>query len=121
MQKLNPRYRVKISDKADGDLNDIADYIADELLSPEVAIDLVVNLEKTLYKRLDTFPHSYPVHAYLESLGIEYRRTIIGNFTAFYKIEEPINDDELGLVTINYIVYNKRAVEKIVIPFPERV
>ena len=121
MQKLNPRYKVKLSDKADKDLNNIANYISDELSSPEVAIDLVINFEKTLYKRLDTFPQSYPIHSYLESLGIEYRRTIIGNFTAFYKIDEPKNDDELGLVTINYIVYNKRAIEKIIIPFPERI
>ena len=111
-----PPYKVKISDRADKDLNEIANYIADELLSPEVAINLILELEATLYKRLDTFPYAYPVHAFLESLGIEYRRTIIGNFTAFYKTEEAKKREESGLVTITYIVYNKRNVENIILP-----
>jgi len=111
-----PAYNVVISREADKDLNDIADYIADELLSPEVAIDLIQNLEATMYKRLDTFPHAYPVHAFLESLGTEYRRTVIGNFTAFYKIQEASKDEESGTVTITYVVYNRRDVENIVIP-----
>ena len=45
-----PLYKVKISERADKDLSDIADYIADELLSPEVAINLLQQLEATLYK-----------------------------------------------------------------------
>ena len=113
-------YKVKISDRADKDLSDIADYIADELLSPEGAINLIQELEATLYKRLDTFPYAYPIHAFLESLGIEYRRTIIGNFTAFYKIEEAVKSEEIGLVTITYIVYNKREVESIIIPYSHK-
>ena len=104
------KYLIKLSDTAEDDLNNIADNITEEFSSPEVAIKIIVSLESTLKKRLDTFPHAYLVHSYLESLGIEYRRTVVGNFTAFYKI------DEINMhVIINYIIYSKRDMSKIVL------
>lgn len=102
-----------LSKRARQDLNDIADYIANELQNPHAAIELIEDIEATLEKRLNTFPYAYPVHSFLESLGIEYRRTIIGNYTAFYKIIETKKDK---MVNITYIVYGARDVEKIVIP-----
>jgi len=103
-------YDVELSKKAKQDLNEIIDYIAYDLSSPATAIEWADDFERTLEKRLELFPYAYPVHAFLESLGIEYRRTIKGNFTAFYKIIEKEKS-----VIITYIVYNSRDVEKIII------
>jgi len=102
-------YDVLLSDEAEKDLHDIADYINEQLQNPLSAIKTVDKIEKTLIKRLEIFPHSYPIHLYLESLGIEYRRTIIDNFTAFY-----IVDDVGEVVTITHIVYNKRDVSRLI-------
>jgi len=81
-------------------------------MNPEAAINVTDDLERTIQKRLELFPYAYPVHSFLESLGIEYRRTIIGNFTVFYKIIESKNENEKGLVVVNHIVYSARNVEK---------
>ena len=101
-------YKVLLSNEAEQDLHDIADYISEQLQNPISAVRTIAKIEKTLNKRLEAFPYSYPVHSYLESLGIEYRRTIIDNFTAFY-----IVDDVAEVVTITHIMYNKRDVSKL--------
>ena len=112
---MESRYLIKMTNTANKNIDDISDYISDELMNPVAAVDLIDDLERTIKKRLDTFPYAYPIHTFLESLGIEYRRTVIGNFTAFYKIIEPKTEDKKGLVIVNHIVYNARDVEKIVI------
>lgn len=105
-------YKIEMSDKADKDLEDIFDYISDELFNPLAAIDLMDTLEETIQRRLEQFPYAYPVHTFLESLGIEYRRTIIENFTVFYRIVET---EKEKMVIVNHIVYSARDVEKIVV------
>jgi len=102
-------YNVLLSDEAEKDLYDIADYISEQLQNPLSAVKTVDKIEKTLTKRLELFPNSYPIHSYLESLGVEYRRTIIDNFTAFY-----IVDDIGEVVTITHIIYNKRDVASLI-------
>jgi len=112
---MDSRYVIKLSNTANKNLDDISDYISEELMSPIVAMDLIDELEMTIQKRLELFPYAYPVHTFLESLGTEYRRTVIGNFTVFYKIIEPKNKNEKGLVVVNHIVYNARDIEKIIV------
>jgi len=112
---MENKYLIKMTNTADKNMDDISDYISDELMNPVAAMDLLNDLERTIQKRLELFPYAYPVHSFLESLGIEYRRTIMGNFTVFYKIIEPKSENEKGLVVVNHIVYSARDVEKIVI------
>ena len=102
-------YKVLLSDEAEKDLHKIVYYINEQLQNPISAVKTISKIEKTLNKRLEVFPYSYPVHSYLESFGIEYRRTIIDNFTAFY-----IVDDVAEVVTITHILYNKRDVSKLI-------
>ena len=102
-------YKIILSDDAENDLHGIADYISEQLQNPESAVNTIAKIEKTLLKRLGTFPHSYPIHSYLESVGIEYRRTIISNFTAFYII-----DEDTHTVTITHVVYKKCDVLRVV-------
>jgi len=111
-------YKIEFSDKAYKDLDEISDYISDELLNPVAAINLIDELETTIKKRLELFPYSYPVHTFIEVLGIEYRRTVIKNMTAFYKISEIKKEEKKdieGIVTITHVVNSNRDVEKIVI------
>ena len=102
-------YKILLSNEAEKDLHDIADYISEQLQNPISAVKTISKIEKALNKRLGIFPHSYPVHLYLESFGIEYRRTIIDNFTAFYII-----DDVAEVLTITHVLYNKRDVSKLI-------
>ena len=101
-------YEVRLSDKAEDDLFEIAAYISEQLQNPAAAVSTIAKIEESLQKRLSTFPYSYPIHSYLESFGIEYRRTIINNFSAFYII-----DDLDMTVIITHVLYNKRDFGKI--------
>lgn len=101
-------YDVRLSEKAEDDLFEIATYISEQLQNPTAAVSTIAKIERALQKRLSTFPYSYPIHSYLESFGIEYRRTIINNFSAFY-----IADETDMTVTITHVFYNKRDFGKV--------
>ena len=101
-------YDVKLSEKAEDDLFEIAAYISEQLQNPTAAVNTIAKIEKSLQKRLEILPYAYPIHSYLESFGVEYRRTIIDNFSAFY-----IVDDTTMTVTITHVLYNKRDFRKI--------
>jgi len=76
-------YKIKFSEEASRDIDEIIDYISDELMNPISAIGLIDNLQKTIKKRLELFPYAYPVYAFLESLGIEYRKNGYWKFYGF--------------------------------------
>ena len=101
-------YDVRLPEKAEDDLFEIATYISEQLKNPVAAVSAIAKVEGSLQKRLSTFPYSYPIYSYLESFGIEYRRTIINNFSAFY-----IVDDLDMMVTITHVLYNKRDFGKV--------
>jgi len=101
-------YDVRLSTSAEDDLFEIATYINEQLQNQNAAVSTIAKIEGSLQKRLSTFPYSYPIHSYLESFGIEYRRTIINNFSAFYMI-----DDLAMTVTITHVLYNKRDFGKV--------
>lgn len=101
-------YSVMISATAAEDIENIADYIANTLLEPEMAAKLIGGL-KTAVKSLETMPERHPLvnDTYLALRGIQTLR--VDNYCVFYAVNRAEH-------TVNIIraIYTKRAWEKLV-------
>lgn len=96
------RYCIEITEPAENDLNDIAIYIAKELLEPSIAKKIVNKIGEAIFT-LDELPLRFTLVAdeRLASQGI--RKIIIDNYIVFYIVEE-----DRKIVTVLRILYGKR-------------
>lgn len=80
-------YSVDITEHAEEDLDNIVEYMRDDLTSPGAASDFV-NKVFECYDRLEENPYIYSecYDAYLRSE--HYRRAIIKNYILLYKVFE---------------------------------
>jgi addiction module RelE/StbE family toxin len=83
----NDKYIIKFTPKAREDLEQIYCYISEKLFADIAAINLVDNIENSIM-RLKKFPYSGSPASddILKSKG--YRKLIVDNYIAFYKVEE---------------------------------
>jgi len=105
-------YEVKYNSRADADLIEIADYIAEESMSLDIALDVVSKMRKRIGNRLGIFPLSGKVEDIIA--GVEYRKIIIGKYSIIYKMVD-INDDEVVMVT--NVIHGAREDSKDIIKF----
>jgi addiction module RelE/StbE family toxin len=96
------RYRIEITDPATKDLNEIGNYITDDLLEPQAALRLVNEIADAV-SSLEEMPYRNPLvrDERLSLHGI--RKIIVGNYLVFYIIYE-----EEKVVTIIRILYGRR-------------
>lgn len=80
------QYRVKISDRASQKLNDIYDYIANELQMPPYAQAQMDRLEDAMMK-LDILPERYKVMETEPWHSRNVRRLLADNYSIFYFIK----------------------------------
>lgn len=83
----NNKYFIKMTPKAEEDLDNIYSYITKELFAEESAKNLIDRIEKSIM-RLEEFPFScnYVADEFLRSKN--YRKLIIDNYIAFYIVDE---------------------------------
>lgn len=93
---MNSNYRIIYTAQFESDLDSIADYFCNSLMNPSAYLNLTDKI-KTKEKMLSTFPRSFTEFDSNVPLKYCYRTFHIGNFTAFFYIDE----DE-------YIVYIRR-------------
>ena len=95
-------YSINITEPAENDLRGIGDYIAQQLLEPEIARK-VVNKIGNAIMTLEENPlrNSLVADQRLSLQGI--RKIIVENFIVFYIVKE-----ELRIVTIIRILYGRR-------------
>ena len=74
--------RVEITAEAEGDLAEIATYIAQD--DPRASLKFIREL-RSACEGLSTFAKRFPIVPRYEGLGI--RRRICGNYLIFYRIE----------------------------------
>ena len=74
--------RVEITAEAEGDLAEIARYIAQDDL--RTAVEFVESLREAC-EGLSDFPKRFPIVPRYEKLGIRHR--VCGNYLIFYRIE----------------------------------
>ena len=80
-------YRIKLTQKAAEDLDEIYGYISAKLLAADAADNLMDKIERNIM-RLADFPFSCG-HALDETLKDRgYRRLIIDNYIAFYLVDD---------------------------------
>ncbi len=95
-------YNIDITKPAEKDLCEIGSYIANELLKPDKAVEVVNKIANEIFK-LEEMP--YRNHIVVDDkLGFErIRKFIIDYYIVFYVINE-----EKKKVTIVRILYNRR-------------
>ena len=96
------KYKVNISEVAERDLRDIAQYIAIQLAAPLSALEMIDKIEEA-FTSLEQMPgRCAPVLA--ERLSFRgYRKLLIDNYIIFFSINE-----ENRIVEVERILYAKR-------------
>lgn len=79
------QYKVEITKEALQDMEDIYNYIALELLSPENAMGQYNRIAAEILT-LDTFPQRYRIMDSEPEKKMELRRMIVDNYSVFYTI-----------------------------------
>lgn len=79
------RYKVEITREALQDMEEIYDYIAVELLSPENAMGQYNRIADEILT-LDMFPQRYRIMDSEPEKQMELRRMLVDNYSVFYTI-----------------------------------
>lgn len=93
------KYKIKLNAKAYRDLEEIFDYISNELQAPENAQRQTDRLWNAL-KTLDIFPQSHQERNTGKYAGKGYRQLLIDNYVAIFKIDD--SNKIVNIVTIQY-------------------
>jgi addiction module RelE/StbE family toxin len=95
-------YNIEITEPAEKDLLEIGNYIANELLEPDIAVKVVNKIAEAVLD-LEVMPYRNTLVAD-DRLAIQgFRKIIVDNFIVFYIVSE-----ERKIVTIVRILYGKR-------------
>lgn len=100
-------YELKYLSLAKKDLHGIIDYITNILKAPKSALDLLNDLESSIF-RLQQFPYSCKIYQPVEPLETEYRMLLVKNYIVFYVVIE-------NVVEIHRIVYARMDFEKLIV------
>ena len=102
------RYNIKLTPKAYEDLDEIYEYIANNLFNINAAENLMNEIESSIM-RLKDFPLScgYVGDEVLKRKG--YRKLIVGNYIAFY-----IADKEEKQVIIMRVLHGRKKYEGLI-------
>ena len=99
-------YRVRVTDSAERDLDEILTYIAEKLAAPQAAADFADALEER-YTALEEHPLMFELSRNERLTGMGYRRFVVGSYVALYRVNE-----ERREVMIARIFYGRRDYEK---------
>ena len=104
---MSNNYKLKFTQAASDDLDQIYTYISGNLLAMQAANDLIDKIQDSVM-RLKDFPYlcSFVADEMLKNKG--YRKLIVDNFIAFYLV-----DEEEKQVVIMRILYSAQKYEKL--------
>lgn len=103
---MESRYKLKVTPSAEFDLNEIYNYISNDLLAPEAAQRLMGRIEDSITK-LCNFPFQCELSRN-ELLGQKgYRKLVIDSYIALYLV-----DEESKTVIITRVFYGSMDYEK---------
>lgn len=98
------RYRVQITEKALIDMEEIYNYIADDLLEPEYAMNQYNRIADSI-ESLALFPERIKIMQSDKEAAMELRRLLVDNYSVFYVIQ---NDN----VIVTRVLYSASDIEK---------
>ena len=97
---MDSKFKAIILPQAEADISDILDYIANDLSNATAAEHLWVDMIEAI-GRAKTFPYAMPVVKNERiTLGAEYRRLDVNNYTLIYKIAE--DEKEIRIFAVFY-------------------
>jgi addiction module RelE/StbE family toxin len=97
-------FKIKFSEQAADDLNDIINYICDVLINPIAAERFFNELDEKL-ESICEFPRMFPLHQNERLNAMNVRFAVVGSYLLFYLI-----DDSQAVVNILRILYGKRDI-----------
>lgn len=98
------KYKIEITKEALRDMEEIYNYIADELLSLDNAIGQYNRIADAIMQ-LDTFPEKFRILRSEKEKQKELRRMIVDNYSVFYVIRE-------NRVIITNVLYSASDIEE---------
>jgi toxin ParE1/3/4 len=99
-------YKLSYLPVANRDITDAVNYIAETLIAPKAALDLLDALDTSI-SRLKDFPYSCRVYQPVKPLEREYRIMTVINYVVLYTVNE-----QEKLVEIYRVIYAKRDLDK---------
>ena len=104
---MESRFGVRLTQKAEADLDDIVSYVAVELSNPKAATDFVDELQMAI-ESVRSFPDSglRAVNEYLPAM--EVRKKLVGNYILYY-----LPDPAEKVIFVLRIVHGRRDMNEI--------
>ena len=99
---MKKRYEVQITKYALTQMEEIRDYIANELLAPQVAYNLLLEMKK-MAASLESMPERNPLVDVKKWREQGIRKAMVKNFIIYYW-----TDEEQRTVHITAVVYGRR-------------
>ncbi|HAB66744.1 MAG TPA: hypothetical protein DCE23_05200 [Firmicutes bacterium] len=96
---MSKKYDVKLSIKAEKDLQNIIIYIKDKLKEPAIA-ERYARIMKKEIESLEYNPQRYAIIDSQKIKDLRVRKLIIKNYIAFYRVNE-----EKNIVNVDRILY----------------
>ena len=81
------KYKIQLSIKAKNDYKRIISYLKNDLLEPSIA-NKYIELINSEIQNVEYFPQKHAIIDYDIVRKLEFRKLIIKNYIAFYKINE---------------------------------
>lgn len=103
---LENKYILRYLPKYAEDLDEIIDYIANKLHSPESAINLLNKIENAILERVN-YPLSFEPFPSNRKRKHEYYRIYIDNFIVYYVVFD-------NIMEVRRILYKSRDTDRII-------
>ncbi len=97
------KYTVKLYARAHRDLGGIYEYIAEHLLEPGVALNMVNALEQAIFS-LETMPERGSIRQTGIYANSGYRQLLVKNYVIIYRVLK--EQKEVHIVTVRYAPSN---------------
>ena len=93
------QYKVKLMSRALRDLDGIYQYIAETLLEPGTALNLVEEIEREILS-LEQFPNRCPTRKIGAYANKGYRQLFVKNYTVIFRVDDA--EKTVIVVTVRY-------------------
>lgn len=97
------KYAVKLYNRAYRDLDDIYAYIAENLLEPDTALNMIDKLETAIFS-LERFPERGALRRVGAYANGDYRQLFVKNYVIIYRVLK--QEKEVHIVTVRYTPSN---------------
>ena len=98
---------IRILKQAEQDMEAIYSYIAEDLQSPQLAIDQFNAIAKAI-QTLEVFPVRCAIVEELLALDIEVRRLLVKNYAVFYRIDSDV-------VTVLRVLHQSNGLDRLLL------